>query len=745
MVEGASARGTVAHLLPNTYKRLVSEWLEEDTPSFDYGGFVVGEEMSEAKLLGKSEVLRKLLLGERVALNTLARCSGIATKSARLIALLRKAGYKNILAGTRKTTPGFRLVEKYGMLVGGVDPHRVDLSAMTMLKDNHIVAAGSITNAVRAAKAAGGFAIKVEVECQSFEEADEAIAAGADIVMLDNFTPDGVKVAATQLKDKWGRETGDRKAFLVEVSGGLTEDNIEKHVCQDVDILSTSSIHQGVPHVDFSLKIVPKGKETKKDRSSNSSSALSFTISSDRLIELYYENFYPSSPLTLPIHFLRERTRHQNHQMENLLLVIKWIGSIYAPWTPSEAFYQQAYQALLAPTLPKNGFSVQALLLFSIAQHHSDFRPEARKMLDAAITLGLELSMNTREFIRQQGEMNPILEESWRRTFYFLLLTDQHYSVTTSNPFYRMQGVPNQVDLPCDNEFYEAGQIPLPASLEEYDRRDFVEVEVVYSSLTYLYDISRVVEYIMRTFVETGSFNEDLISTVEAKVAVWKSLLPICKKDPLRQDGTIDEIMYLAHLLSAIVLMNTHRPLSSLNYTVEELSVSSFSAPALFIDPPRPGRTGHTARALKAAEIQTKLLAIPCPIQKHHPFTMCISASLAAAQIAACNTLLEDRALSIARDRVRLSIGTLNAMAGIWPLAKNMAKDVRYIARMTLASATSSRTIQFEPAQDEIETPREDIIWPLNPSADIDIYSGIVLPMDLDMALYHPSLSSLLP
>jgi nicotinate-nucleotide pyrophosphorylase (carboxylating) len=199
-----------------------------------------------------------------VALNTLARCSGIATKSARLLALLRKAGYPNILAGTRKTTPGFRLVEKYGMLVGGVDAHRVDLSAMTMLKDNHIVAAGSITNAVRAAKSAGGFAIKVEVECQSFEEADEAIAAGADIVMLDNFTADGVKVAAAQLKDKWGRGTGDRKHFLVEVSGGLTEDNVEPYVCPDVDIVSTSSIHQGVKHVDFSLKIVPKGKETKK-------------------------------------------------------------------------------------------------------------------------------------------------------------------------------------------------------------------------------------------------------------------------------------------------------------------------------------------------------------------------------------------------------------------------------------------------------------------------------------------------
>jgi nicotinate-nucleotide pyrophosphorylase (carboxylating) len=317
--EGAPLHGNPAHLLPPSYKRLITAWLEEDAPSFDYGGFVVGDEMSEARLLGKSKVrgnldqptkiirfivtdgsaqgilagvpffeevfhqlgctvewhineaeafepikhcatvrgpVRKILLGERVALNTLARCSGVATQSANLLSLLRRAGYPNTLAGTRKTTPGFRVVEKYGMLVGGCDGHRQDLSQMTMLKDNHIWASGSITRAVRAAKSAGGFSVKVEVECQSLDEANEAAEAGADIVMLDNFTPEGVKTAAKSLKEKWGGKV------LVEVSGGLTEQNVEGFVSSDVDIVSTSSIHQGVKHVDFSLKIVPKEKGT---------------------------------------------------------------------------------------------------------------------------------------------------------------------------------------------------------------------------------------------------------------------------------------------------------------------------------------------------------------------------------------------------------------------------------------------------------------------------------------------------
>ncbi|KAK8000723.1 nicotinate-nucleotide pyrophosphorylase [Apiospora arundinis] len=270
-----SQRGSLAHLLPPSWKAQITAWLAEDTPSFDYAGFVVGEHARTATLWGKSrgvlagvpffdEIFAQcgcappspvpregFLLAERVGLNLLARCSGIATQSRKLVTLCREAGYKGILAGTRKTTPGFRLVEKYGMLVGGADAHRMDLSAMIMLKDNHVWSRGSITEAVTTARSVGGFALKIEVEVRDEREADEAIEAGADVVMLDNFTGDGVKVAARSLRERWQ----GKKHFLLEVSGGLREDNIEAYVCNDIDIISTSSIHQGTSHVDFSLKI----------------------------------------------------------------------------------------------------------------------------------------------------------------------------------------------------------------------------------------------------------------------------------------------------------------------------------------------------------------------------------------------------------------------------------------------------------------------------------------------------------
>jgi nicotinate-nucleotide pyrophosphorylase (carboxylating) len=267
----ALQHGNPADLLPVGWKSQITAWYAEDTPSFDYGGFVVGNSERTATLFGKSKGIlagvpfideifaqagctvkwhikegsvvdpgasgkiavatvtgpvRKLLLGERVALNTLSRCSGVATKSRAMEEVVRKAGYTGILAGTRKTTPGFRLVEKYGMLVGGVDGHRHDLSSMTMLKDNHIWARGSITDAVKAAKAVGGFALKVEVEVDSEAGADEAIAAGADIIMLDNFSGDELKIAAMNIRQRWA----DSREFLLECSGGLTPENVSTYI-----------------------------------------------------------------------------------------------------------------------------------------------------------------------------------------------------------------------------------------------------------------------------------------------------------------------------------------------------------------------------------------------------------------------------------------------------------------------------------------------------------------------------------
>lgn len=143
------------------------------------------------------------------------------------------------------------------MLVGGVDPHRYDLSSMVMLKDNHIWSKGSIPLAIQAARSVAGFSVKVHVECTNHQEALLAIESGADIIMLDNFEPAELRRSAKELRGLETKRSDEKKEFLVEVSGGITDGNLADYLCDDVDILSTSSIHQGVPTVDFSLKIIP--------------------------------------------------------------------------------------------------------------------------------------------------------------------------------------------------------------------------------------------------------------------------------------------------------------------------------------------------------------------------------------------------------------------------------------------------------------------------------------------------------
>lgn len=224
--------------------------------------------------------VRNILIGERTALNLIARASGIATFAKKLTTLAKEHNFKGKIAGecpdwlphrlnrlkkgTRKTTPGFRIVEKYAMLVGDADTHRHDLSSMVMLKDNHIMSAGSITGAVHKgtahqpnllntqylliARSVCGFSMKIEVECQSQEEAEEAITAGADVAMLDNFSPEKLKVAAANLKKA-------HPHALIEASGGITQSNIVEYFSDSVDIISLGAMTQGVPHVDFSLKI----------------------------------------------------------------------------------------------------------------------------------------------------------------------------------------------------------------------------------------------------------------------------------------------------------------------------------------------------------------------------------------------------------------------------------------------------------------------------------------------------------
>ena len=202
-----------------------------------------GDEVKKGDLMATvTGDIRVLLSGERVALNYLQRMSGIATYTRPVAKLLE--GSNVTLLDTRKTTPNCRVFEKYAVRVGGGCNHRYNLSDGVLLKDNHIGAAGSVTKAVQMAKAYAPFVRKIEIEVETLDQVKEAVEAGADIIMLDNMTPEVMKQAV---------ELIDGRA-QTECSGNITKENIQKIREIGVDFVSSGALTHSAPILDISMK-----------------------------------------------------------------------------------------------------------------------------------------------------------------------------------------------------------------------------------------------------------------------------------------------------------------------------------------------------------------------------------------------------------------------------------------------------------------------------------------------------------
>ena len=202
-----------------------------------------GDEVKKGELMATlTGDIRVLLSGERVALNYLQRMSGIATYTRQVAKLLE--GSKVTLLDTRKTTPNCRVFEKYAVRVGGGCNHRYNLSDGVLLKDNHIGAAGSITKAITMAIEYAPFVRKIEIEVETLEQVKEAVEAGADIIMLDNMTPEVMKQAV---------ELIDGRA-QTECSGNITKENIARIREIGVDFVSSGALTHSAPILDISMK-----------------------------------------------------------------------------------------------------------------------------------------------------------------------------------------------------------------------------------------------------------------------------------------------------------------------------------------------------------------------------------------------------------------------------------------------------------------------------------------------------------
>lgn len=206
-----------------------------------------GEEVEAGKVVARTNGFADVLLaGERVALNLLQRLSGIATQTRRFVRAVEGTGAQ--IVDTRKTTPGLRMLEKYAVTAGGGRNHRFGLDDGVLIKDNHIAMAGGVAAAVERARAAVGHLHKIEVEVSSERDLREAIESGADIILLDNQTPEG-----TAKLVRLAREL--KPEITLESSGGITLDNVRAFAEAGVDLISVGALTHSARAMDISFKI----------------------------------------------------------------------------------------------------------------------------------------------------------------------------------------------------------------------------------------------------------------------------------------------------------------------------------------------------------------------------------------------------------------------------------------------------------------------------------------------------------
>jgi Fungal specific transcription factor domain len=435
-------------------------------------------------------------------------------------------------------------------------------------------------------------------------------------------------------------------------------------------------------------------------------------VTTDQLIKLYYECFHGAHPFVLPHNHFTSRRARQPESIKLLELIMCWIGSLYAPNISSE-WHETQIRIELHNTSPQSAtaFRTQALLLYSIALYGNDQFERSGAILDSAICTALRMGMHRLDFAVHFGEGDPILEESWRRTWWKLYITDLHVAASLHLTTWRTSGIDITVELPCEEHEYESGRISTPGTLLEYDNREFAvntngDMTIGFSSFAQLIGLCRCFDM---TLAEGLPNDEDSIYRIsretDAAVAAWLLLLPRNQRELIHKDGKVDELMFQANMLMHTYVVDIHRPLSDLSYSaIESCSRCAPPAPPQRLSPARAQESQiHTMKILHAIEKLTDLLTLPTRFTRHTPFVICMIAVTTIAHLSACKYVLGGRDLKVARARVRTAMGALKAYEDIWPLGKRTYREVGIVAREILSLDQAGAQRAPEKATNDME------------------------------------------
>ncbi|XWW93559.1 hypothetical protein V2A60_001493 [Cordyceps javanica] len=396
----------------------------------------------------------------------------------------------------------------------------------------------------------------------------------------------------------------------------------------------------------------------------------------DRCLDSFFYHFHASHPFVLPKPYLL--TLIGDPSLEPLLAAVRWVGSLFIDaGAARQALFQEAYRLVYEPQRLKDGFAIQAMMLLIVGLDGSCENDKARELLGDAETLALQIGLNTRAFATLHGRNLPVMEESWRRTWWDLFIIDGLISAVHHVTSFLLYDVPADVLLPCEELQFLSGNIPSSMTLQDLENSDFSGDDRNYSSFAYRILCGRNLGRFMRSPPMQGPDDEN-ITRIEALLTNWRLHLPQNKKDSLQKNGMLDEMMFQAHMIMHATSIMLHQPFSQLDTTPTQ-GINSGA-------PYQPVATGemfntHTKHTVTSACAVSELVTHRVPLLSHSQFFTCVITLSSIVHLSKWAVFFVPHDDDDLRQQIRLNIGALSHLSTVWTVADRARTQVRAVAR----------------------------------------------------------------
>ncbi|RJE25375.1 Transcription factor [Aspergillus sclerotialis] len=391
-------------------------------------------------------------------------------------------------------------------------------------------------------------------------------------------------------------------------------------------------------------------------------------IAYDPMIQLYYQGFHRSHPFIVPRKALN--TTLSSRVPQSTLSIMRYIGAHYYPDpTFKEIFRNPAYAGLSDGTV-FNGFRVQNMLLLSIVEHAQGNEDSAHQTIQAAITLALEIGMNRASFARDNAWGSPIIEESWRRTYWELYVINGTLAAMRDQNSFVLHTQEAEVGLPCEESIYNnINMIPTPTtSMEDLKSYWSHNVGQEFSSFGYRIEAARMLGSVL-ALNNSLDINEDaLVETTEASLVASLLHFPVSQQQSF-PSSDYDDLIFQAQMILYLGLIHLHHPRSNMRFASFHAQTSCTRLRALESNSHAVELDLHSHKLLRSANMLSNLATLPGQVKHRTPFFTCALAMAVIVHVAGCLIVIGSDKEEPIRARIQLGLGALNALGKVWPLA----------------------------------------------------------------------------